>query len=121
MNIMPKQFKGKAVAEGTESPWNVLEGTDISAIVALGIQAPPNTAFTINGGNEIYIGSTGIYELNLQSGNLGTINSLIIKNAKLIESDEISNNVQEAETENDNNKILIDILYKTTGQEAKEV
>lgn len=115
MNIMPKQFKG--TAGGTE-PWNVLQGTSISAIVALGIQAPPDTAFIINGGNEIYIGSTGIYELNLQSGNLGTINSLIIKNAK---SDETSNDVQEAEIENDNNKILIDILYKTTGQEAKEV
>lgn len=113
MNIMPKQFKGMV---GGTAPWDVLTNTDISAIVALGIQAPPDTAFIINGGSEIYIGSTGIYELNLQSGNLGTISSLIIKNAKL---DETSNGVQEAE--NDNNKILIDILYKTTGQEAKEV
>lgn len=93
MSIMPKQFKGKIVEDGTSS-WDVLAGAGIVA-VSLGIQAPPNTVFKINDGDNIYIGATGIYELNLQQG-LGTISQLIILNA----------------VEDASGDILIDILYE---------
>lgn len=94
MSIMPKQFKGKIVEDGTSS-WDVL-GNEIVA-VSLGIQAPPNTVFKINDGDNIYIGATGIYELNLQQG-LGTISSLVVLNAD--------------EVEDTSGNILIDILYE---------
>lgn len=35
-------------------------------IYALGIQAPPGTSFSINRSSSIFIGSTGIYELDLR-------------------------------------------------------
>lgn len=35
-------------------------------ILQLGIQAPPGTKFSLNNGDEIIIGSTGIFELDLE-------------------------------------------------------
>lgn len=61
-------------------------------VVALGIQGPPETIFQINGGSDIKIGKTGIYELDLTNG-LGLITS--------INFTEVPGN------------ILVDILYIT--------
>lgn len=51
--------------------------TNNEKVVALGIQGKPGTTFKINGGNNIVIGKTGIYELDLTNG-LGLITSLDI-------------------------------------------
>ena len=112
MSIMPKQFRGLTSTDPKYSKWNVLAEDGIVA-VSLGIQAPSNTAFKINTENDndiIYIGATGIYELNLQQG-LGTITSLTILNAKEIGQEDI------VAEEDEENTILIDILYEASNSD----
>lgn len=46
-----------------------------ASVIKLGIQAPANTTFHINGSNAIHVGDFGIYELDLSG--VGKINSLI--------------------------------------------
>ena len=46
-------------------------------VVALGIQGPAGTVFSINNGDDIQIGQYGIYELDL-SGGLGLIQTIKI-------------------------------------------
>ena len=103
MSILPKQFQKSVSKDGS---WTVLPADNIETVVALGIQAPPNTQFSINDDDtsSIYIGATGIYELNLQQG-LGTITYLKITNT----------------SNEENASILVDVLYEssTTGGELK--
>lgn len=69
-----------------------------NAVDALGIQAPPGTTFSCNGGNEIEIGNTGIFEINLQ--NYAVITNLKIVSANLAVGD----------------KIIIDMLCEDGGE-----
>ena len=112
MSIMPKQFRGLPSTDPEHSTWNVFDEGGGVAAVSLGIQAPLNTIFQINSGDNIYIGATGSYELNLQQG-LGTITSLTILNAKRIgEGDTIADKDKE-------NIILIDILYEASNNDLE--
>lgn len=48
---------------------SLMNGTfiqDFKDIYQLGIQAPPGTAFSLNGSSLIFVGNTGIYELDLR-------------------------------------------------------
>lgn len=67
-------------------------------VVAFGLQAPPGTGFTCNNGNEIIVGQTGIFELDLQG--YAYIIELKIVSAALEDGD----------------KIIIDILYESEGK-----
>lgn len=109
MSIMPKQFRGLTSTDPKDSKWNVLAKDGIVA-VSLGIQAPANTIFQINDGDNIYIGATGIYELNLQQG-LGTITSLTVLNAKKMDEEGV------VAEEDEDNTILIDILYEASNSD----
>ena len=60
-----------------------------ASVIKLGIQAPVNTTFYINGSNAIHVGDFGIYELDLSG--IGKINSLIF---------------------DDNTNVIIDIVYE---------
>lgn len=82
---------------------NLISGTIFSVytpILQLGIQSLPGTKFYLNGSsNPIIIGSTGIYELNLQG--LIKINALQFDSRSL---KTIQNNT--------NAYLIIDILYE---------
>lgn len=111
MSIMPKQFRGLPSTDPDDSKWNVWAGDDEKIVaVSLGIQAPTNTIFQINNGDNIYIGATGIYELNLQQG-LGTITSLTVLNAKKMGEEGV------VAEEDEDNTILIDILYEASNSD----
>lgn len=81
---------------------NLISGSAFSnfvPIIQLGIQALPGTKFYLNGSNNpIIIGSTGIYELDLQG--LSEINSLQFdaKSLSLIDN-------------NANAYLIVDIIY----------
>lgn len=73
-------------------------------IIQLGIQALPGTKFYLNGsGNPIIIGSTGIYELNVEG--LTEINSLQFDKSSLNTIDN-----------NDNAYLIVDIIYEGSGK-----
>ena len=82
---------------------NLISGSAFSKympILQLGIQSLPGTKFYLNGSNNpIIIGSTGIYELNLEG--LTEINSLQFDASSLAL---IQNNV--------NAHLIIDIIYE---------
>ena len=67
-------------------------------VVAFGLQAPPGTGFACNNGNEIIVGQTGIFELDLQG--YAYIIDLKVISATLEGED----------------KIIIDILYESEGK-----
>ena len=72
-------------------------------VYQLGIQAPPGALFYLNQSeNNIAVGITGIYELDLE--NLGIIRSIQFDKKTFINED-ISRNIQE-------NGLIIDILYE---------
>lgn len=74
------------------------------SIIKLGIQGRPNTIFSLNGGSPIYIGDTGIYEIDLEG--VGTIQSITFNKDSLTQYDG---------AENVNSRLLIDIVYEGTG------
>ena len=106
MSLKLKQYKGRT---GSGNPWDVLQLGEY--VHAFGIQAPQGTKFKLNGGNdEIIIGATGIYELDLRGG-LGIINKIVVLDAASFDSsDEQSgtNSVQQDSSAT----VLIDILYE---------
>ena len=72
-------------------------------VTQLGIQTAPGVKFSINNGGLIEIGTTGIYELDLQGG-LGQISSLNFD----------SNSIENFLKTNENyNTILVDIIYES--------
>lgn len=78
--------------------------SDYIPIIQLGIQALPGTKFYLNGSaNPVIIGSTGIYELNIQG--LTEINALQFDPASI----SLINN-------NDNAFLIIDIIHEGGGQ-----
>ena len=77
--------------------------SNVMPIIQLGIQTMPGTKFFLNGSDTpIIIGSTGIYELDLQG--LGQINSLQFDASSI---NLISNN--------DSAYLIIDIMYEKEG------
>lgn len=81
---------------------------DYNPISSLGIQAEPGTKFYINGSsNPIIVGSTGIYELDLEKG-FGHIYSIKFDNSSLAE---IGRYVSGVSSLGDNG-LIIDILYE---------
>lgn len=71
------------------------------AITQLGIQADPDLKFYVNNSTDpIYVGATGIYELDLQG--LGTISSI------RIDRDSLRN----INYETKRNSLMIDIIYE---------
>ena len=90
--------------EGTKPRYrNLISGTAFSAympILQLGIQTLPGTKFYLNGSNNpIIIGSTGIYELDLQG--LTEINSLQFDASSLA-----------LIQENSNAYLIVDMIYE---------
>lgn len=77
------------------------------AVIKLGIQGRPNTIFNLNGGTNIYIGDTGIYEIDLEG--LGTIQTI------QFDPDSLQ---QYSGLENVNSRLLIDIVYEGSGGNA---
>ncbi len=70
-------------------------------VVQMGIQGEPNTAFYLNDGDyPIYIGQTGIYEINLDG--MGQITSIAFA------KDTLASYV-------DGKRLLLDVLYEGTG------
>lgn len=57
---------------------------DLKSIIQLGIQSLPGTKFRLNNGEEIIIGSTGIYELELSGISEITVLSFNEKSLQLI-------------------------------------
>lgn len=87
----PRRFQNVNLCEGFKN------------ITQLGIQAPPDTVFYINGSPYgIYMGNTGIYEIDLYD--YGFIQSVVFKNIP----DDL-----------EGDRILVDIIYET--KEGDEV
>lgn len=87
--------------------WTRLYGgnifTDFSAITKLGIQGRPGTTFYLNDGQyPIYIGETGIYEIDLEG--YGTIFKIQFEQSTLTEYD----------NEYKGDRLLIDIVFEGT-------
>ena len=94
----PHQFKLNKNNEKLINKENILE--NYVPVIQLGIQGPPGLKFTIGGGGEIEVGTTGIYEINLSQG-LGQIRDLRFMNG--------------VEILGDSQYILVDIIYNGTG------
>lgn len=93
----PQSIKRSQLSGGTAFKYNSQMG---AGIVQLGIQTLPGVQFTINTSpNPITVGSTGIYELNVDG--LTTISSLNIAKQSL---DMIDNN--------DNAYLIVDYVYE---------
>lgn len=81
---------------------------DYNPISSLGIQAEPGTKFYINGSsNPIIVGSTGIYELDLEKG-FGHIYSIKFDNTSLSNIRQYVSGVSSL----GDNGLIIDILYE---------
>lgn len=93
----PQSIKRSQLSGGTAFKYN---SQNSAGIVQLGIQTLPGVQFTINTSpNPITVGSTGIYELNVDG--LTTINSLNISKQSL---DMIDNN--------ENAYLIVDYVYE---------
>lgn len=93
----PQSIKRSQLSGGTAFKYNSQMG---AGIVQLGIQTLPGVQFTINTSpNPITVGSTGIYELNVDG--LTTISSLNIAKQSL---DMIDNN--------ENAYLIVDYVYE---------
>lgn len=83
---------------------SLVSGTAFSnymPIIQLGIQGLPGTKFYLNGANNpVIIGSTGIYELNLQG--LSEINSLQFD----------ANSISLINQSNSNAYLIVDMIYE---------
>lgn len=81
---------------------------DYNPISSLGIQAEPGTKFYINGSsNPIVVGTTGIYELDLEKG-FGHIYSIKFDNSSLSAIKQYDTGVSSLGA----NGLIIDILYE---------
>lgn len=90
----PSEVSYAALATG-----NIFKNTP--GITQLGIQADPDLKFYVNNGTDpIYVGATGIYEIDLEG--LGTISSIRIDRDSLRAIDYSSKK----------NSLMIDIIYE---------
>lgn len=81
---------------GSDTKWsqNIFSDLEGGEVTQLGIQAKPGTIFYINGSNnELMVGTTGIYELDLTG--LAAITQLKFKSL------------------NNNDRVIVDIVYDT--------
>lgn len=105
-----RQFRYYGIGSKKNYPENLTYGElkagnifkDCGAVTQLGIQAIPGTLFYLNkSSHSIAVGSTGIYELNLEG--IGTISTINFDQNTLDKIEENSDG------------IIIDIVYEGTG------